>query len=273
MSIMAKLTLRHLLENRKRTVVTILGIATATALISAILLGAFSFFKFFGYLATRTDGNVHAAFYEMTKEQAEALRSDDRIGLIGVSDRNPKISGIRLDSGKEDRFRTGNISHGDEGYLTEMVLGDYEGTLPADASEIAVEEQFLKDNGLSIRVGDTFTFEQGYRYFFDENDEIVYLAGNYRSDEDFEAASTETCTVTAILHGNRPTAGFDILRGMDPGDFPKLKDAEVRVTLKNCDHTAIRQIREIANDYGLSKYDINTEYMLSVFAFEDSTGT
>ena len=51
MSIMAKLTLRHLLENRKRTVVTILGIATATALISAILLGAFSFFKFFGYLA------------------------------------------------------------------------------------------------------------------------------------------------------------------------------------------------------------------------------
>ena len=36
MSIMAKLTLRHLLENRKRTVVTILGIATATALISAI---------------------------------------------------------------------------------------------------------------------------------------------------------------------------------------------------------------------------------------------
>ena len=45
MSIIAKLTLRHLLENRKRTVVTILGIATATALISAILLGVFSFFN------------------------------------------------------------------------------------------------------------------------------------------------------------------------------------------------------------------------------------
>lgn len=106
MSIMAKLTLRHLLENRKRTVVTILGIATATALISAILLGAFSFFKFFGYLATRTDGNVHAAFYELTKEQVDGLRSDDRLELIGVSDRDPKISGVKLASGKEDRFRT-----------------------------------------------------------------------------------------------------------------------------------------------------------------------
>ena len=138
MSIMAKLTLRHLLENRKRTVVTILGIATATALISAILLGAFSFFKFFGYLATRTDGNVHAAFYELTKEQVDGLRSDDRLELIGVSDRDPKISGVKLASGKEDRFRTGNIAHGDAGYLTEMVLGDYEGTLPAGSSEIAV---------------------------------------------------------------------------------------------------------------------------------------
>ena len=273
MSIIAKLTLRHLLENRKRTVVTILGIATATALISAILLGVFSFFKFFGYLATQTDGNVHAAFYEVTKEQADGLRSDDRIGLVGVYDRNPRISGVKLNSDKENRFRIGNIAHCDAGYLAEMVLSDYEGSLPADSSEIAVEDQFLKDNGLSIRVGDKLTFEQGNRHYSDENGEIVYLAGNYRSDETFETESTETCTVTAILHGNRPTTGFDILRGMDTGYFPELKNAEVRVTLKKCDHTAIRQIHQIVRDYGISKYAINTEYMLSVFAFEESAGT
>lgn len=273
MSIIAKLTLRHLLENRKRTVVTIFGIATATALISAILLGVFSFFKFFGYLATQTDGNVHAAFYELTKEQTDSLRSDDRIGLIGVSDKNPRISGVRLDSGKEERFRTGNIAHCDDGYMTEMVLCDYEGTLPKGSSEIAVEEQFLKDNGLKIRVGDLLTFEQGNRYYFDEKGESVYLAGNYMSDENFETVSTETCTVTAILHGNRPTTGFDILRGMDAGEFPKLKDCEVRITLNKADHSAIRQIHQITEDYGISKYDINTEYMLSVFAFEDSSGT
>jgi putative ABC transport system permease protein len=137
-----------------------------------------------------------------------------------------------------------------------MVLSDYEGSLPADSSEIAVEDQFLKDNGLSIRVGDKLTFEQGNRHYSDENGEIVYLAGNYRSDETFETESTETCTVTAILHGNRPTTGFDILRGMDTGYFPELKNAEVRVTLKKCDHTAIRQIHQIVRDYGISKYAI-----------------
>ena len=47
MNIVSKLTLRHLLANKKRSVVTILGIAASTALISAIILGVFSFFKFF----------------------------------------------------------------------------------------------------------------------------------------------------------------------------------------------------------------------------------
>ncbi|MBO5999126.1 MAG: ABC transporter permease [Lachnospiraceae bacterium] len=272
MNIIAKLTLRHLRENRKRTAVTILGIAMATALISAILLGVFSFFKFFGYIAVQTSGDVQAAFSEVTKEQAERIRTDERVVVAGVIDTDPLISGVRLDSGKEDRFRIGNIAHGDRGYFEEMVLPGYEGTLPADASEIAVEEQFLSDNGLSLKIGDTLSFEQGNRHYYDENGKLVYLAGSYRSDEAFEAVSDETCTVTAILHRNRPTTGYDILRGMDEGSFPAQKYAEVRIQLKNCDHTAIRQIRQIVEAYGIRKYALNTEYLLSVFAFEDSAG-
>ncbi|MBQ9490868.1 MAG: hypothetical protein IJU80_13160, partial [Lachnospiraceae bacterium] len=272
MSIIAKLTLRHLLENRKRTAVTILGIATSTALISSILLGVFSFFKFFAFLATRTDGNVHAAFYELTKEQADLLRADERIALAGVTDTDPTVSGVRVDSGKEDRFRIGNIAHGDFDYYAAMVVSDFDGRLPENASEIAVEEKFLSDNGLSLQVGDALSFEQGNRRYYDEGGKIVYLAGNYRSDETFDAISFETCTVTAILHGNRPTSGYDILRGMDEGYFPSLKHSEVRISLKKCDHTAIKQIKQIAETYGISKYALNTEYMLSVFAFEGSVG-
>lgn len=272
MRIISKLTLRHLLENRKRTIVTILGIATSTALISSILLGVFSFFKFFGYLSTQTDGNVHAVFYEITKEQADEIRKDDRIELAGVRDANPKISGIRLDSGKEDRLRTGNITAGDADYFSEVVIADYDGKLPKDSSEIAVEEKFLSDNGLSLKVGDSLTFEQGNRHNFDEKGKVVYLAGNYRSDEVFEPVSTETCKVTAILHGNRPTSGFDILRGMDKNAFPTKKNSELRISLAKCDHTAIRQLREITADYGIEKCQTNTEYLLSVFAFEGSVG-
>ena len=272
MNIIAKLTLRHLGENKKRTIVTILGIATSTALISAILLGVFSFFKFFGYLALQTDGNAHAAFYELTENQVHSLKTDSRIAIAGLTDTDPVISGVRVSSGKEDRLSTGNIAHGDRDYMTQMVLSAYEGTLPSNSSEIAVEEKFLSDNGLALQVGDTLVFQQGNRYSYDENGQIVYWAGNYRSEEDFETLSTENCTVTAILHGNRPTSGFDILRGMDAGEPVPQKYTQVRICLKNCDHTAIRQIRQIAEAYGISKYEPNTEYMLSVFALDGSAG-
>ena len=76
MNIVSTLTLRHLLGNRKRSIVTILGIAASTALISAIVLGVFSFFQFFGFLSIRSDGNVHAQFDQLSREQYLSLKED-----------------------------------------------------------------------------------------------------------------------------------------------------------------------------------------------------
>jgi len=273
MNIVSKLTVRHLLSNKKRSVVTILGISASTALISAIVLGVFSFFRFFGFLSVQSDGNVHAQFSKITKEQYVSLLQDDRIGSIGFCDADVTITGVRLINDKEDRFKVGNIDHADKVYMSMKILPGFEGELPKNSSEIAVEEQFLVDNGLDdLKIGDALTFEQGYRYIDDEIEGITYLGGNYRSEEHFEALSTETCTVTAILHGNRPTSSWDIIRGLNEGYFPDKENAEALIALKECDHTAIKQLKSIVTQYGIEKYDLNTEYLLSCFAYEDSEG-
>ena len=273
MNIVSKLTVRHLLSNKKRSVVTILGISASTALISAIVLGVFSFFRFFGFLSVQSDGNVHAQFSKITKEQYVSLLQDDRIGSIGFCDADLTITGVRLINDKEDRFKVGNIDHADKVYMSMKILPGFDGELPKNSSEIAVEEQFLIDNGLDdLKIGDTLTFEQGYRYIDDEIEGITYLGGNYRSEEHFVALSTETCTVTAILHGNRPTSSWDIIRGLDGGYFPDKENTEALIALKDCDHTAIKQLKNMIAQYGIEKYDLNSEYLLSCFAFEDSGG-
>ena len=274
MNIVSTLTLRHLLGNKKRSVVTILGIVASTALISAIILGVFSFFKFFGYLSIQSDGNVHAQFSEITYQQYVSLSEDDRIESVGLCDTTEQKTGVRLNSGREERFSIGNIEQADPVYMSMRVISDYDGVLPKNSSEIAVEEQFLIDNGLEdLKIGDTLTFEQGYRYMYDEQGKLVYLGGNYRSDEQFKALSTETCTVTAILHGNKPTGSWDIIRCLDEGYFPDSEKAQVVILLKNCDHTALKQIKHIIADHEIQKYDLNTEYLLSCFAFEGSGGS
>lgn len=274
MNIIATLTLRHLLGKKKRSIVTMLGIAASTALISAIVLGVFSFFKFFGSMAIQSEGNVHAQFREITREQYVSLTKDKRIASVGICDAEEKVTGVRLLNDKEDRFRTGNIDHVDKNYLSMRVISDYDGVLPKNSSEIAVEEQFLIDNGLEdLKVGDSLTFEQGYRYIDDEIEGLSYLGGDYKSEEQFKAESTETCTVTAILYGNRPTGDWDILRGLDEDYFPDREKAQVLITLKKCDHTAIKQLNSIKAEYGIDKSEYNTEYLISCFAYEDSEGT
>ena len=273
MNIILKLTEKHLLENKKRTVVTILGIAASAALITAILVGVFSFFKFFGTVNRMTDGDVHADFGGVSWQDVDALKNDKRLKLAGTISTDPTITGIRLLSDREERFRVGNVMHGDTDLFKQLVVGDYEGRLPETPDEIAVEEAFLEDNGLDLKAGDTITFEQGNRYEIEPDGNRIYYGGSYRSEERFERLSTDTCTITAILHENRPTKGYDILRGMEKGTIIGLDDKgksylHCRVTLKEPDYTSVLQLRQIEKDHNLHIDDINSEFMISVFAIK-----
>lgn len=278
MNIISKLTIRHLLENKKRTIVTILGIMASTALITAILVGIFSFFRFFGTINRLTDGDVHAVYDKLAWEDITALKNDSRIKYAGAVRTDPTITGVRMLTDKEMRFRVGNIFTGSADIYRQLVVSEYEGKLPETSNEVAVEEAFLKDNGLDLHVGDSITFELGNRYEIEPDGTLVYYGGSYRSEEQFQVLSTETCTITAILHGNRPTGDFDILRGMDFGTPVGADDEgnpylDCRITLKKADSTSAVQIRQIAEDHGLHIGDLNTEFLISVFATKGMGGS
>ena len=260
MNIIMKLTLRHLKSNMKRTIVTIFGIMVSTALITAMLTGIYSAFVFTGNVSIYAEGNQHADFKNISEEEYDKLKNDPALSLVGVNDIDNEKTGFYIDGDAEKRFRIGNIFHGNSALLTQMVTCEYEGRLPEKKSEIAIEEEFLKDNNLNLKVGDSFRFHQGYRYVY-EGDELTYLAGNYKSSEDFTVLSDETCTITAILHHNEPTKSYDIIRGID--EFPD--ENMVYITLNKVDRNAMKTLRNIASSYGLNLYEINTEYLMSVF--------
>ena len=263
MNIITKLTLRHLIQNKKRTVVTILGIAISTALITAMMLGVYSFFCFYSGISMKIEGNWAFFAKDLSEEQNQSLINDPRVSLVGIRDYNLEKTGYMLGTDTKPRFKTGNIYHADYNNLIQMVTCDYEGKLPENAGEIAVEEELLRENGLDLKVGDTLSFTQGYRYQYELN-ELIYLGGGYRSDELFEEKSKETCVITAILHGNQVTRDYKILRGTDAEE--KSTDPITFVTLEKCDYTADFQIEDMIREYGLTKVEKNSEYLLSVFA-------
>lgn len=60
---------------------------------------------------------------------------------------------------------------------------------------------------------------------------------------------------------------------MDENYYPNQDKAKVSIMLKKCDRSSIKQIKTLIKNYGIKKYTINTEYLLSRFAFEGSAGS
>ena len=83
MNIVNKLTLRHLKENKGRTVITTLGICVSVAMITAVFVAAASFLNLFAEIDFLATGHRHAIF-EANSSQLQQLKDDDRIERVGV---------------------------------------------------------------------------------------------------------------------------------------------------------------------------------------------
>ena len=83
MKIVNKLTLRHLKENKGRTVVTTLGICVSVAMITAVFVAVASLMNLFGEVVLLTEGHQHAVL-TVNESQLEKLKADDRIERVGL---------------------------------------------------------------------------------------------------------------------------------------------------------------------------------------------
>ena len=147
MNIVNKLTLRHLKENKGRTIITTLGICVSVAMITAVFVSIASFMKLYGDTTIFQAGNKHVEYYALSNEQISALKADDRIDEVGLYIDLPEESdGFKLDSDSANSARVGNIYAGDETNLKQMLTGKMDGELPKNEHEIAVEQSLLEKN-------------------------------------------------------------------------------------------------------------------------------
>lgn len=76
MNIINKLTLRHLKENKKRTVVTIIGIIISVAMITATCVSVTSLIHVFAQSEAYTGGNWHIELENADAGQIEKLEQN-----------------------------------------------------------------------------------------------------------------------------------------------------------------------------------------------------
>lgn len=279
MNIVRKLTLRHLKENKGRTIITTLGICVSVAMITAVFVSIASFMKFYGDATIFSSGNKHVEYYALSSEQVSALNADDRIDEIGLySDLTGDSDAFRLYGTTES---VGNLYAGDETNLKQMLTSKMDGTMPKNEHEIAVEQEFIEKNHLDWKIGDSVSLDIGersivleiYNYDTDEFEEsIEHLNyGSYTTGEEFAVAEENVqFKITGILHGNIPTRRTKIIRGLSSEE--KKNNINASVSLKNVDYKSLDVIEDISKSIGVkygdeSQMAINKDYLESKFAF------
>lgn len=81
-NIFRTITFRTMLQNRTRTIVTIIGVILSTAMITAVTTFGSSFWGFLVDYAKEEEGNWHVALWEVPQEEAESLQNDENIEAI-----------------------------------------------------------------------------------------------------------------------------------------------------------------------------------------------
>lgn len=271
MNIVNKLTLRHLKENKGRTVITTLGICVSVAMITAVFVAMASFLNLFGEIDQIAGGHRHAVL-GVTASQLDDLKKDDRIARVGVSLDNPSY---QLENRKSNSAGTGEMYIGDKTNLEQMFTGDFEGAIPEKNNEIAVEQSLIDKNKLDWKIGDTVLIPLGNRYCFEDGEKRI-LAGSYFSDEEFEATEVGEFKITAILHDNPATiARARIIRGLDLSTLTLAEGqlASAYIEVKELNHKSLQLIKDIIKDYNIEEYNIDDDYLVTYFAIDSNSAT
>lgn len=271
MNIVNKLTLRHLKENKGRTVITTLGICVSVAMITAVFVAMASFLNLFGEIDQIAGGHRQAVL-GVTASQLADLKNDDRLERVGVSLDNPSY---QLENRKSNSAGTGEIYIGDKTNLEQMFTGNFEGAIPEKNNEIAVEQSLIDKNKLDWKIGDTVSIPIGDRYYM-ENGEKVLLAGSYFGDEEFEVTEIGEFKITAILHDNPATsANCKIVRGLDLSTLTlgDGESAKAYIEVKDLNYKSLDVIKDIISDYKIEEYNIDDDYLSTYFAVDKNSAT
>jgi putative ABC transport system permease protein len=184
---MKTLTLKNLKLNRKRTIVTIVGIILATALLSALVTLVSSFQYSMIEYQKQKDGDFHVKFSNVKMSELSEFKNNRNIESTFET---MGMGFAKLDGCKNEDKPYAYVMATDEAGFERGCFKLIEGRMAKNEDEIVIPRH-LKTNGrIDIKVGDEITLDVGKRY--DSNTEGV-ISENCAYEHE---AETLTDTVT-----------------------------------------------------------------------------
>ena len=188
MSVLNRLTIKNLRLNKKRTIVTIIGIILSTALMVGIGL----LFSSFQDLMIR-DTIGYSGKYEAKYNDVDLIKLNDIKNKNFTYFYEKPIGFSKIESSNEYKPYM-YITSVNKEYFNELKLVD--GSFPKNENEVVISNHVITNGGLNYKVGDIVTFTYGSRNI----DGDITLANSELVDgEDLTNEGTYTYKIVGIV--------------------------------------------------------------------------
>lgn len=210
MKILNKLTMKNLKLNKKRTIVTIIGISLSVALICAITTFVVSFQNSMIEREIKTNGNYHIRVQNVSKENEKYLENNAKVEDVQISQ---EIGYAPLEESQNENKPFAYIESYDEDLLQNGGIIITEGRLPENENEIVIPEHIIQNGKVDWNVGDTIELDIGNRYkdgyvlnqtnpYYTDQDRLDRKESGIEDDleqETFVVNSKKTYTIVGIM--------------------------------------------------------------------------
>ncbi len=195
MNILNKFTIKSLKLNKKRTIVTIIGIMLSTALICGVAGLVSSFQNSLIDWARTNDGNYHVTFKNVASDKAQYVTENQKVKDYFLSS---SVGWANLEGSKATNKPYLHVLAYDKKALENYGVVLTDGRLPQNPNEIIITESVLTGARVSLKIGDTITLNIGTRKSNDDyylNDDALYT----EDDESIVDTKEKTYTIVGFM--------------------------------------------------------------------------
>lgn len=273
MNILNKFTIKSLKLNKKRTIVTIIGIMLSTALICGVAGLVSSFQKSLINWEKTYEGNYHTTFYDISKENLKYVKENQKVEQYFLSS---ELGWAMLDGSKNEYKPYVHILEYDKTAFYNYGIRLTEGRMPENSNEIIISEHIISNGRLNLKIGDTITLNVGKRVTLDGQELNEYnplSEENVQTDEEnYETiivpeqiinTTTKEYKIVGIMkrlnRENYASPGYTAITVMD--NVPEMVNVSVLYKDSNKYEETTKKLCETFEIMSIDEVDIHTDLL------------
>ncbi len=178
MNIMHSVTMRQIKLNKRRTIVTIMGVIISVAMITAVTTFAATMMDYLGQNVMMSSGEWYGCYKEVP---AEKIRGISQAQCVDESFLIESLGFSRLEGGKNEDKPYLYFAALDNTAMERMRIEPklIEGRLPANGNEIVIPDHIRTNAGIDYKIGDVIEADIGERIINTGLETIVTKSQSY----------------------------------------------------------------------------------------------